>query len=345
MLNIIWFCLVALLIAGYVVLDGFDLGAGVIHLLVARNDAERRLVLKTVGPVWDGNEVWLLAAGGTLYFAFPGLYASSFSGFYLPLMMVLWLLMVRGISIEFRSHVQSPVWTPIWDAGFAFSSLLLAVFLGAALGNVIRGVPLDAEGEFFLPLWTNFLPGAEPGILDWYTILVGVFALATLTQHGALWVVYKTSGDLSSRSKRAARWLWWAVTALTLIVTVVTFQLRPPIWANFVAYPWGFVFPALAVAGLLGIRYLRSELQTFIASCVYIVGMLTSAAFGIFPYVLPSNNGQGSGLTIYNTAPADYGLQIGLVWWIPGMLLALGYTAFVYRKFAGKVRADDASEA
>src|SRR5881396_3874440 len=152
----IWFCLVAVMIAMYVVLDGFDIGAGIIHLLVARSDSERRLVLRSIGPVWDGNEVCLLAAGGTLYFAFPALYASGFSGFYLPLMMVLWLLILRGISIEFRSHIKSAVWDPLWDFLFCTSSLLLAVFFGAALGNVVRGVPLDASGYFFEPLWTNF---------------------------------------------------------------------------------------------------------------------------------------------------------------------------------------------
>ena len=139
----IWFCLVAVMIAVYVVLDGFDLGAGIVHLFVARTDAERRAVLGSIGPVWDGNEVWLLAGGGTLYFAFPALYASSFSGFYLPLMIVLWLLILRGISIEFRNHIQSLVWQPLWDAVFAGASALLAIFFGAALGNVVRGVPLD----------------------------------------------------------------------------------------------------------------------------------------------------------------------------------------------------------
>src|SRR5206468_2219878 len=198
----IWFWLVAIMITIYVLLDGFDLGAGAIHLLAAKTDEERRQVLRSIGPVWDGNEVWLLAAGGTLYFAFPALYASSFSGFYLPLMMVLWLLMVRGISIEFRNHVDNPAWKPFWDAGFAFSSLLLAVFFGAALGNVVRGVPLDQAGDFFLPLWTDFRPGSEPGILDWYTILCGVLALGALTLHGALWVRYRTTGDLNLRSGR-----------------------------------------------------------------------------------------------------------------------------------------------
>src|ERR1700693_1837207 len=163
----IWFCLVAVMIAVYVVLDGFDLGAGIVHLLVSRTDGERRAVLGSIGPVWDGNEVWLLAGGGTLYFAFPALYASGFSGFYLPLMMVLWLLMLRGIALEFRGHVRGPVWTPLCDAVFCGASALLAIFFGAALGNVVRGVPLDASGSFFEPLWTNFRLGSDVGILDW----------------------------------------------------------------------------------------------------------------------------------------------------------------------------------
>src|SRR6185295_3954558 len=183
MMGTLWFCLVALMITAYVLLDGFDLGAGAIHLLVAKTDDERRQVLASVGPVWDGNEVWLLASGGTLYFAFPALYASSFSGFYLPLMIVLWLLILRGISIEFRSHINSLAWYPLWDAVFAGSSALLAIFFGAALGNVVRGVPLDRAGEFFLPLWTDFTAGKNTGILDWYTILIAVAALLTLAMH------------------------------------------------------------------------------------------------------------------------------------------------------------------
>ena len=202
-----WFCLVSVMIGVYVVLDGFDLGAGIVHLFIARTDAERRAVFASIGPVWDGNEVWLLAAGGTLYFAFPALYASSFSGFYLPLTIVLWLLILRGISIEFRNHVESLVWQPLWDAVFASSSALLAIFFGAALGNVVRGVPLDSSGEFFLPLWTDFAAGSDAGILDWYTILIAVAALLTLAVHGALWVALKTAGDLESRVRgRSGGW-------------------------------------------------------------------------------------------------------------------------------------------
>ena len=210
----LWFWLLALMIAAYVLLDGFDLGAGAIHLVVARTDEERKQVLSSIGPVWNGNEVWLIATGGVLYFAFPPLYASGFSGFYLPLMIVLWLLILRGIAIEFRDHIHSEVWDPVWDFLFCTSSLLLCVFFGAALGNVIRGVPLDASGYFFEPLWTNFQLGAKTGILDWYTILVGLLALAALIVHGALWVAMKTTGPVHDRSLRMARLIWWAVVGL-----------------------------------------------------------------------------------------------------------------------------------
>ena len=173
----IWFWLVAVMIAAYVVLDGFDLGAGILHLLIARTEPERQVVLRAIGPVWDGNEVWLIAGGGTLYFAFPRLYASGFSGFYLPLTIVLWLLILRGIGIEFRMHFDSAVWRGLFDGFFALSSLLLAVFFGAALANVLRGVPLQADGYFFEPLWTNWGVGPEPGVLDWYTVIGGATTL------------------------------------------------------------------------------------------------------------------------------------------------------------------------
>src|SRR5246127_5707566 len=193
----IWFWLVAIMITAYVVLDGFDLGAGVLHLIIAKTDQERRTVFRTIGPVWDGNEVWLLAGGGTLYFAFPLLYASGFSGFYLPLMIVLWLLILRGIGIELRMHLELGIWRDFFDVIFSVGSGLLAFFFGVALANVIRGVPLQVDGYFFLPLWTNWRPGPEPGILDWYTVIAGLVALIALTVHGAHYVAVKTSGDLN----------------------------------------------------------------------------------------------------------------------------------------------------
>jgi len=337
----LWFCLVAVMIAGYVVLDGFDLGAGIVHFCVARTEGERRAVLRSIGPVWDGNEVWLLAGGGTLYFAFPGLYASSFSGFYLPLMMVLWLLILRGISIEFRNHIEGAVWKPFWDAGFASSSSLVAVFFGAALGNVIRGVPLDRSGEFFLPLWTDFGVTGAVGILDWYTVLVGVFAFLTLALHGALWVGLKTDGDLHGRTQRVALAAWVGVAVMHVLVTYLTLRIQSQVWSNLTSYAWGWAFPLLAVGGLFSVPLaLRSgrDGPAFLGSCAYILGMLTSAAFGLFPFVLPSNADPKLGLTIYNTAAAPYGLKVGLAWFVPGFLLALGYFVFTYRHFRGKVR-------
>jgi cytochrome bd ubiquinol oxidase subunit II len=338
-MGIVWFCLIAIMIIVYVLLDGFDLGAGAIHLLVAKTDEERRQVLGSVGPVWDGNEVWLIAAGGTLYFAFPALYASGFSGFYLPLMIVLWLLILRGTSIEFRNHIKSRVWDPFWDFVFCASSLLLAVFLGAALGNVVRGVPLDSSGYFFEPLWTNFRLGDDVGILDWYTILVGVLALAALVMHGALWLRLKTSGPVSERAAAVARRVWWAVLALTALVTSLTFEVQPQVNQNLATWPLGMILPLLAIAGLIGMQFeliKHDERKAFFASCLYIAGMLTSVVFGVFPMVLPARNPVYS-LTVDTAKASDYGLKVGLIWWIIGMILATGYFTFVYRSFAGKV--------
>jgi cytochrome bd ubiquinol oxidase subunit II len=338
----VWFCLVALMVAIYVLLDGFDLGAGAIHLLVAKTDDERRQVLASIGPVWDGNEVWLLAAGGTLYFAFPQLYASGFSGFYLPLMMVLWLLILRGISIEFRNHVHSLVWEPVWDFLFCASSLLLAVFYGAALANVVRGVPLDASGYFFEPLWTNFRLGAETGILDWYTILVGGFALMALVLHGSLWVQMKTTGPVNQRAGHVSGMAFWLVVALTVVVTLVSFSVQPQIKVNFARWPLGYVFPFLAVIGAIGAKFFMAkgmERNAFLSSCVYLAGMLTSVVFGVYPMVLPARNAAYS-LTIDTAKAGAYGLKIGLTWWVIGMGLAAGYFVFVYRSFAGKVQVE-----
>jgi cytochrome d ubiquinol oxidase subunit II len=329
------------MLAGYVVFDGFDLGAGALHLAIARTDAERRLVLRSIGPVWDGNEVWLLAAGGTLYFAFPALYARAFSGFYLPLMIVLWLLILRGISIEFRSHLDSPTWRPFWDAVFCGASALLAVFFGAALGNVVRGVPIDDTGTFFGPLWTNLRLGPPTGIIDWYTLLVGLLSLAALAHHGALWVGLKTAGELHARAGRAARACWWAVAALTALVTLLTFRIQPHVPARLTAHPWGLVFPLLAVAGLVASRWprpgRRAAARPFLASCAYLAGMLLSVAFGLYPYVLPANTDPARGLTAHAAAAGAYGLRVGLAWWIPGMILVAIYFTIVYRRFRGKV--------
>ena len=218
----LWFCIISVMLTCYVILDGFDIGAGAIHLFAARTDGERKKVIRAIGPVWDGNEVWLLATGGVLYFVFPQLYASSFSGFYLPLMMVLWLLMLRAIGIEFRTHIEQDVWKSFFDAVFALASVLLAIFYGAALGNVVRGVPLGPDHYFFLPLFTNWRVGPQPGILDWYTVLSGVLALVALASHGAHYVALKTEADVNQRARSIAAVLWPAQLLLTLLSLVAT---------------------------------------------------------------------------------------------------------------------------
>jgi cytochrome bd ubiquinol oxidase subunit II len=340
----IWFILVALMLTAYVVLDGFDLGAGIINLIVAKNHDERRLVLRAIGPVWDGNEVWLLAAGGALFFAFPLLYASSFSGFYLPLMIVLWLLMLRGVGIELRSHVSDPLWWSFFDFVFSISSLLLAIFFGAAIGNVVRGVPLDANGFFFEALWTNFRVGANPGILDWYTVLTGVLAMVTLTVHGAHYIAVKTEGDLYARARRAASLSWLALVVLTILSLIATLYVRPQVTDNFRSRPWGWIIPVMVLAALVAMPlFLRQkkELGAFLASTTYIVGMLVGAAFALYPYLLPATTNPSFSLTIHNSKTGAYSLSVGLVWWSLGILLAIAYFTFLYRSFWGKVSLDE----
>jgi cytochrome bd ubiquinol oxidase subunit II len=340
----LWFVLVAFMLTMYVLLDGFDLGAGAIHPFVAKNDRERRLVLRSIGPVWDGNEVWIIAAGGTLFFSFPLLYASSFSGFYLPLIIVLWLLMIRGLSVELRSHIESPVWASFWDGMFFLGSSLLAFFYGVALGNVVRGVPIGEDGYFFQPLWTNFSPtNPVPGILDWYTILTGLLALTALIVHGASWVAVKTEDELNVRARHAAQIGWLALVVLTAITTVATFALSPEMLSSFSERPWGLVFPVLAAAGLILLGYFsfrRRDRATFLFSGAYLAGMMASTAFAVYPKVLPAVEPENS-LTIYNASGSAYGLAVGLVWWSIGMVLAAIYFVLIYRLFRGKVSLED----
>jgi cytochrome bd ubiquinol oxidase subunit II len=340
----LWFVFGALMIAIYVLLDGFDLGAGAIHLVAARDDRERRKIIRAIGPVWDGNEVWLIAGGGTLFFAFPVLYASSFSGFYLPLIIVLWLLMLRGLSIELRGHIGDPMWTSFWDAVFFLGSSLLAVFFGAALGNVVRGVPLDADGYFFQPLWTDFNPFSEtPGILDPYTVLIGLLALATLIVHGANFIAVKTDGDLNARSRKISRRFTYATAALTVLATAFTFWVSPWMLESFNERPYGYVLPLVAIAGLAGMvlfNLTNDDRAAFLSSGAYIIGMLTSTVFGVYPKVLPAVDPANS-LTIYNASASQYGLAVGLVWWSIGMVLAAVYFVVIYRLFRGKVNLED----
>ena len=344
----LWFILIAFMLTMYVLLDGFDLGAGVIHLFAAHNEAEREQVLRAIGPVWDGNEVWLIASGGTLFFAFPALYASSFSGFYLPLIIVLWLLIVRGIAIELRSHISNPVWVSFWDGGFFIGSALLAIFFGAAMGNVIRGVPLDAHGVFFEALWTDFSPfSTNTGILDWYTILIGIFALVVLITHGATFIAVKTVGALQNRARRIATISWIVSIVLAILVTILTIVVQPLIRANFGGRYWILVFPLIALIGWAGIGlglFKGRDRLAFFSSCAFIVGMLASTAASLYPYMLPATTNRAYSLTIHNAAASPYGQAVGLVWWIIGIILACIYFIFTYRLFWGKVPSEQTVE-
>ncbi len=338
-MGFIWFWIVAVMIAAYVVFDGFDLGAGMLYPILGRSDKDRSTIIQAIGPVWDGNEVWLLAGGGTLFFAFPLLYASSFSGFYLPLTIVLWLLVLRALGIELRGHIANDLWRTFFGAIFAFASLLLTVFFGAALANVIRGVPLGPDHYFFLPLWTNWQVGPQPGILDWYTVIGGLVAVVALSTHGALWLWLKTSDELSERARRAAGYGWAALCLMTLVSLIATIAVQPMALKNYGRYPILYLIPLAVVASLLALQLFRNAgkaLYAFLASCAYLVFMLVGAAAGLYPVLLPSSLNLQDSLTVADSLTGSYALHVGLIWWGFGMLLAVGYFVTAYWLFRGK---------
>lgn len=336
----VWYFLLAAMLATYVVLDGFDLGAGVLHLFVAKSDDERRTVLASIGPVWDGNEVWLLASGGILVFAFPRAYAAAFSGFYMALMMLLWVVILRGASIELRSQVDNPLWRAFWDAVFAISSFVIALVLGAALGNVLRGVPLDDTGYFSAPLFTNFQLGAHPGALDWYTVLVGLFAVAALTAHGALYLAWKTNGPVHERTRALAPKLWLAVCVLFAAITVATWYAAPEFFARAAERPWCWPLALLAIGSAAWVFRAVShdrDRSAFLASCAFLVSSLFAAGAGLHPVLLTSTLDPVYSLDVHNAAAGRDSLAIGLRWWIPALLLAVVYFAVLFRAMRGKI--------
>jgi cytochrome d ubiquinol oxidase subunit II len=341
-MEMLWFWLVSVMVALYAVLDGFDFGAGILHLFVAKNDQERRQVLAAIGPWWDGNEVWLLAAGGALLLAFPKVLAAGFSGFYLAMFLVVWCLLLRGIGIEFRSHVQDRLWRTFWDGVFALSSILLPVLLGAALGNVMRGVPVDASGYFNIPLFTDFSARNPVGILDWYTVLIGVFALVTLAGHGATFLAWKTDGPVQQRALKAALPLWCGVAVLWLLVTVATANVQPTVFQGWLASPLAWLATALyglgAVAVLVGLRSGR-HLLAFLGSSAFILGLLAASAASVWPVMLRSSLSPDWSLTALNSATAGSGLKKGLVWWLIGFPIVIGYLVLLLQLFKGKAKA------
>lgn len=331
MLNTIWFLVLAFMLAGYAVLDGFDLGLGAIHLLLGRNRDERRRLIDAIGPVWNGNEVWLLAAGGSMVVAFPNLYAVSFSGFYLALMLVLWLLLLRGLGIEFRHQVHHAMWEDAWDVAFSVSSLLLSLLFGVAVGNVLRGVPYDANGEFV---------GTFTVLLNPFSVLGGLLGVATLAMHGAFWAALKTDGELGLRARRFAGALWFASAALILAMVAASFVVRPDFTHNFRQYPVLLLLPAVTLGGLVQARLsLRraNELGAFISSAVYVGGILACVAAGLYPMLLPPLAGSAHpGLDIYNAASPAGSLRTALIVYAIGITIVAVYLVNIYRIWGGK---------
>lgn len=335
-----WFAAVAGMLTMYVVLDGFDLGTGIVYLWAARTEVERRTILKAIGPVWNGNEVWLIASGGVLFFAFPKAYAAGFSGFYLSLMLVLWLLIFRGLALELRAHFAHPLWRTFWDAAFAMASLLLAIVFGTALGNLLRGVPLNQDGYFFSPLWTTFKPGIPSGVLDWFTMLMGLTGAIILTVHGAGFLAMKTTGELARRARVLAAGTGYAVVGLVLTTSAVIPFVQPALRRNYDANPVGYVWPVIALLALGSLiihQRAQREGAAFAASSFLIAALLGSAAWGLYPNLLLATTDPLYSLTIQNTAALSYGLSVGLWWWSIGISLVTAYTLYVYRLFRGKV--------
>jgi cytochrome d ubiquinol oxidase subunit II len=336
-----WYCAVTLMLAVYAVLDGFDFGLGIVYHFVARNEVDRRTALAAIGPIWNGNEVWLVAAGGLLFFAFPKAYAAGFSGFYLALIIVLWLLIVRGLALELRSHLDHTLWRQFWDVAFGGASTLLAVVLGTALGNLIRGMPLSPEGYFFVALWTNFMTGPDPGILDWFTALMGITSAAILAFHGANFLAMKTDGPLRGQARRAAWLTGSAVAALVgLTLTAVPF-VQPSFRLNYTAHPIGYIFPFVGLTALvaaLGLRRRDWDTGAFYATSLMILAMLASTAWGSYPNILIATNNPAHSLTVTNASAGAYGMQVGLWWFLIGFALIIAYQVCAHRAFWGKVQ-------
>ncbi len=334
-LTTLWFWIIAVMMTMWSVLDGFDFGAGVLHRFVGRTDSERREVLAAIGPVWDGNEVWLLASGGAIFLAFPRLLAAAFSGFYLPVIFVVWALILRGVSIELRSHLLSALWRSFFDTTFTVASAAVPVLTGAALGNVVRGVPLTADGFFELPL---FATGDALGVLDGYTVLCGVLVLVTLTAHGANWLVLKTAGTVQRRTLAARTPLWLAALALWFVTGAATWRIAPEVFAAAGTAPMAWLGLALVMGGAATVLLKRhGERAPFLGGVAFIAGSLVTTVACLFPVVLRASGGSGLSLTVKNAASGAIALQSGLMWWGPGVLLAAGYLAWVLRHFRGKV--------
>ncbi len=350
-MELFWYIVLMSMLAIYLILDGYDFGAGIIHLFFGKTEKDKKAITSAIGPFWDANEVWIIAGGGILFFAFPKLYASSFSGFYLPLIMILWLLIFRGIGLELRHQLNNKMWHIIWDKAFGIASLLLALFFGIALGNVVRGVNLGmvtngvSQHEphfFFLPLWNpEFSPLSEHlGILDWFTVLLGVIAVVSITIHGANWIIFKTNSGINNQLKNLVFKLNFFLLFLVIVSVLVWHNIEPKPFHNFFEMPWLWVFPALLLIGLFGqfkIKTFKKDGTGFLFSTLFLMGGFFGTAASIFPKLLPSTNSVNPSLTVYNAATAHYGLSVGVNWFIVAIILVAVYFIIQYKVFKGKM--------
>ncbi len=333
-LNTVWFALVGILFTGYVILDGFDLGVGVLHLFAVKRDEERRVFLNAIGPVWDGNEVWLVTGGGALFAAFPAVYATVFSGFYLAFMALLCALIFRAVAIEFRSKHPSPRWRAFWDAGFAGGSLFSSLLIGVAMGNIAWGVPLDARGEF---------AGSFLGLLNPYALLMGVTTVALFAMHGAIYLVLKTEGELEARVRRWVNPLIITFILCYVMLTLATLLYVPHITGAFRREPWFFaiVIPVvLAIANIPREVSHGREFRAFLSSVAAMAGLMVIFGIGMYPHLVYSHPLPEHSLTAFNAASSRKTLGIILTIALLGIPVVLAYSASIYWIFRGKVKLD-----
>jgi cytochrome d ubiquinol oxidase subunit II len=325
----IWFVVIGVLLVGYALLDGFDLGVGVLSPFVARTPGERSALMNAIGPVWDGNEVWLLTMGGALFAAFPIVYATVFSGFYLAMMLLLLGLIMRAVAMEFHHQVESARWRRAWDWVFFIGSLLPALLLGVALGNIIRGLPLE-DGQY---------TGGLLGLLNPFSLAVGLLGVIMFAMQGASWLVLRTEGELQQRARRAGRSAWIAFAGLWLVVTVYSVADAPDSWVSY-GNPIAWIVPIAFVAalGLTGWAMFRapSDRLPIVSSSLSIAALIAIVGVALYPALVPDRSGTAD-LTVANAASSDLTLTVMLVIALIGMPLVLVYTAFVYRRFVDKV--------
>jgi len=340
----LWFAILCLMLVMFAVLAGWDFGAGALHFVAARNQEERRALIAAIGPLWTWNEVWLVAGGGVLFVAFPRVLAISFPAYYLALFLVLWTLIMRGIALEVRGLIDSGLWRAFWDFGFAAANILLAILFGAAIGNVVRGMPLQADVPLSLPLFTNFGVRGPLGILDWYTVSVAVFTLVCLCAHGASYLALRAEGEVYRRSKALTQWLWPIAVVLLLVVSVETFYVRPELFTRMADRPlaWiALVFTAGGVAAILTGPHAGAEGRTFWGGCVFIAGLLGSAAASLFPVILYSTVSGQYSITAYNGSSDASSLRAASLWWPVAFALSFVYFGFVAKHYRGRAQKSD----